>query len=163
MSFFGTDGKPCLHNGGYAGWKATYNDRGNMTSQFSFGTDGKPCLNQDGVAGWKATYDERGNKTSVLNCGTDGKPCLSIYGIAETKFTFDERGIQTSRSYFGVKGDPIVAPKLGYHCVVAKYDSNGNYLGDQYLDCQGYPLTYAEALAVAAKSMPAEPPGPPKA
>ena len=28
---------------------ATYDERGNMTSESYFGADGKPCLNKDGV------------------------------------------------------------------------------------------------------------------
>ena len=76
VTYFGADGKPCLCKDGYAGWKATYDERGNQTSESCFGTDGKPCLHKDGYAGWKATFDERGNQTSVSYFGTDGKPCL---------------------------------------------------------------------------------------
>ena len=31
-------------------WKATFDERGNQTSESYFGTDGKPCLNKDGYA-----------------------------------------------------------------------------------------------------------------
>ena len=81
---------------GYAGWKSTFDERGNRTSLSYFGPDGKPCLNKDGYAGWKATFDERGNKTSASYFGPDGKPCLSKNGYAGWKATFDERGNQTS-------------------------------------------------------------------
>ena len=109
----------------------------------------------DGFAEWKATFDERGNQTSASYFGTDGKPCLNSNGIAGWKATFDERGNQTSMSYFGLKGEPIIAPKLGYHRAVTKYDPDGRFLEETYFDCQDKPLTYAEALRAAAKNMPA--------
>ena len=82
-SYFGTDGKPCLHKDGNAGWKASYDERGNKTSASYFGIDGKPCRHSDGNTGWKATYDERGNETSESFFDADGKLCRLTYGYAE--------------------------------------------------------------------------------
>ena len=62
MSYFGADGKPCLNKDGYAGWKATYDERGNETSVSYFGTDGKPCLSKDGYAELKAHLRRAGKR-----------------------------------------------------------------------------------------------------
>ena len=41
-SYFGTDGKPCLNKDGFAGWKATFDERGNETSRSYFDERGRP-------------------------------------------------------------------------------------------------------------------------
>ena len=41
------DGKPCLNKDGYAGWKATFDERGNETSVAYFGS-GRQALPEQG-------------------------------------------------------------------------------------------------------------------
>ena len=160
-SYFGTDGKPCLNKDGNAGWKATYDERGNQTSQSYFGTDGKPCL-KDGICRMEGHLRRAGKPDKRVLLRHRWQALPEHNGIAGWKATFDERGNQTSMSYFGMKGEPIIAPKLGYHRAVTKYDPNGKVLEEKYFDCQDKPLTYAEALRAVAKNMPAEGAGPPK-
>ena len=109
MSYFGTDGKPCLNKDGYAGWKAAFDERGNQTSVSYFGTDGKPCLHKDGYAGWKATFDERGKQDEhvLLRRRRQALPAQGR-AMPEWKAHFDERGNWTSRSYFGTDGKPCL-------------------------------------------------------
>ena len=71
---------------------ATYDERGNRTSESCFGADGKPCLLKDGFAGWKSTFDERGNMTSQSCFGTDGKPCLNKDAICPVEGHFRRAG-----------------------------------------------------------------------
>jgi hypothetical protein len=43
-SYFGIDGKPCLHKDGYAKLTQVHDERGNLIGQSFLGVDGKPCL-----------------------------------------------------------------------------------------------------------------------
>ena len=65
---------PACTRTGFAGWKATYDERGNATSVSYFGTDGKPCLHKDGYAGWKATFDERGTRRACPTSAPTASP-----------------------------------------------------------------------------------------
>ena len=56
--------------------------------------------------------------------GSDGKPCLDKNGYAAWTATYDERGNRTSMSCFGIQGEPVIAPTLGYHRILTKYDQN---------------------------------------
>ncbi len=152
-SYFGVDGKPCLNKEKVAGWKAAYDERGNEIGRAFFGVDGKPCLDIIRVAARQAVFDARGNETSMAYFGADGKPCLNLYGIAGWKAAFDERGNQASIAYIGVRGEPIIAPKLGYHRAVRRYDQNGKFLGEKYFDRQDKPLTSDQVRKATAKNM----------
>ena len=89
--------------------KATYDERGNRTSESFFGTDGKPCLNKDGYAGLNVDLRRAGKQDERVllrhrrqALPEQGRVCRS------GRSTYDERGNQTSVSYFGTDGKPCL-------------------------------------------------------
>ena len=152
VSYFGTDGKPCLNVDEVCRMEGHFTTSGETRPACpSSAPMASPACSTTGIAGWTATYDERGNKTSGSFFGIDGKPCLNINGIAGWKATYDQRGNESSRSYFGIKGEAIIAPKLGYHRAVTKYDPNGKVLEVKYFDCQGKPYRPPRVPQAAAQ------------
>ena len=58
--------------GGYAGWKAAYDERGNMTHVSYFGAAATLALTFFGIGGWNATFDERGNQSKPVLLRSEG-------------------------------------------------------------------------------------------
>ena len=145
-SYFGTDGKPCLHKDGYAEWKSTFDERGNETSVSYFGTDGKPCLIQGRVCRMEATFDERGNQTSASYFGTDGKPCLNKDGYAEVKVHLRRAGKQDQRVLLRRRRQAL--PAQGRDCrMEGHFDERGNKTSASYFGTDGKPCLNKDGYA----------------
>ena len=56
-----------------AGWKATYDERGNKTSFTFCDTDGRPYAFDGHIAGWRIKYNELGKEVSRTMLDTEGK------------------------------------------------------------------------------------------
>ena len=105
---FDANGKPCFNSYHFAGWKATYDDRGNMVSRVCLDAGGKPCLSIDGFAGFKATFDERGNQTSFSYFGMKGEPIIAPKrGFHRIVTSYDPNGKVLEEKYFDCQGKPL--------------------------------------------------------
>ena len=141
---FGADGKPCLHKDGYAGCKATYDERGNQTSESYFGTDGKPCLHKEGLPDGRAF--RRAGKPDEHVLLRHRRQALPVQRrLCRMRRTYDQRGNRTSESYFGVDGKPCLG-KHGYAGGNYFY-KRGNETSASYFGIDGKPCLDEDGVA----------------
>ena len=138
VSYYGIDGKPCLHKDGNAKWVSKYDERGNETETSFYGIDGNLCLCNYGYAKFTAQYDDRGNQIATFFYGVDGELCLNIYGYSIQIIECNDRCLVTELSYYDTERKPVNV--RGYFKEVRIYDKNNNVKETVYYDKEGKQL-----------------------
>lgn len=106
-TYFGADGKPCLHKDGNAAWNSEFDARGNEIRRSYVGVGGKPCVITDGYAGYEQAYDNQGRVVHALRLGVDGQPWINpADNVAGWNIDYDSRGNEVRRIYLGGDGKP---------------------------------------------------------
>ncbi|HNY85201.1 MAG TPA: hypothetical protein PKN23_01795 [Candidatus Hydrogenedentes bacterium] len=123
-TYYGPDGKPCLHKDGNHGWEAEYDSAGNETRKTFLGLDGSPVSLSDGYATVRSECDQNGNVVRRTYYGADGSRCLHKEGNHGWKALHNLQGNEVERTYFGLHGEPV---SLGdrYATVRQEYDAEG--------------------------------------
>ncbi|HRZ82605.1 MAG TPA: hypothetical protein P5069_09075, partial [Candidatus Hydrogenedentes bacterium] len=135
-TYYGPDGKPCLHKEGNHGWEAVYDCAGNETRRTFFGLDGNPILLSDGYATVRNEYDQNGNVMRRTYYSSDGSRCLHKEGSHGWKAQYNFQGRQTELAFFGVSGE-AVALDSGYARIEVEYDREGRRVRESYYGTDG--------------------------
>jgi hypothetical protein len=146
--FLSADNKPggselALHPDGNAGWRATFDERGNETEVVFVGMSGTPVTVAFGNAGRLDAYDSRGNRvkrTYFGMKGTERQPIIVDTGYAGWTSRFDSRGSEIERTFLAADGKTPIAISKGYAGWRATYDRSGNILSKMWADADGNPV-----------------------
>ncbi len=143
-----------LASGGYAGWEATYDERGFQTSATYIGLDGKFTVLRDGSSAWVAANDDRGNITKKRflkvhvtpeTYQTELRPTKLADGYAGWTAEYDKKGNRTSRTYIDEEEKPCVSVE-DYVTAVYAFDWRGNETEVSYLDADGKPTRHRDGF-----------------
>ncbi|RYE59654.1 MAG: toll/interleukin-1 receptor domain-containing protein [Sphingobacteriales bacterium] len=148
-----------------AGYKSTYDARGNRTTLMYLAKNGERASNIDGISSYVDKYDEFGRLVSSATFGSDDKPTIDGQGKFSKTLTYDSEGQHTGYIYydaygsvlrsvvytlksgriikvslFGPDGKPSPDAKYtNWTSVSYEYDSRGNQTKESYFDAQGLP------------------------
>lgn len=139
IRYFDTKGKLVLRKDvGYAIYKVSYDDLGQVIAKSYYGTNEKPVMHtEDHCAGYEYEFDEKGNQTATRYIGTEGTPIIrEDLGYAEVCSQYDSLGNEEYVSYLGTEGQPIARLEGGYASYTKKY-ANGNLVELRYFDTAG--------------------------
>jgi hypothetical protein len=133
-----------LHKDGYAGWRSTYDVRGNKLEVTYFGLNERRTLNkEDRIAGWRAKFDERDNEIETVFFGLDGRPAPGkAGGFASRRTTFDVFGNPLDRTYHDPSG-ARTARKDGAGVVSLwrrRYDAYSRMSEESFFDTRDQPV-----------------------
>jgi YD repeat-containing protein len=140
--YLGTDGQPVvLTRYKIAGYRATFDRRGNEVKRAFQDAQGRPTVSSEGIAGWSSQYDKRGNSVRRDFFGLSGEPALLSGGFASLVFKVDARGLEVERLHLDRAGKPV-APRDGTAIWRASYDDQGRLVRSAHLDKDGRPVTH---------------------
>ena len=109
QTFYGVNGEPVEHKGGYYGWEAEYDEQGNQIVETYLGKDGTPMPCADGYVTLRLEYDSSGNVIQVTYHAANGDAVKSTKdGYYGWEAKYDGQGNKTV-TYFGKDGKPIAA------------------------------------------------------
>jgi serine/threonine-protein kinase len=138
--------KPTLHEGGFHGWAARHDERGNRVELRYLGLDGATTLDASGVAIERTQVDARGRPVEVRFFKVDGSPTHDAQGVGGWKSRFDERGDEIERVFV----DPSGAPSFHRdgHAILRKtFDLQHCCTEMAFLDPGGAPVFHQQGYA----------------
>ena len=121
-SYLNVDGKPMPVNG-IAGYRYSYDTRGNVTSMAPMGTNGKLAA---GHLEERMKYDERDNVIEKTYFGAKGAPANCQEGFHKIILAFNTNNQCVQKEYYGTNG--LLKNVAGQEYAVEKmeYDTRGN-------------------------------------
>ena len=131
---------------GYAGWKSTYDDRGNEIAADYFDETGRPARFENGYSRITWSYDDRDRKVAQAYFDALGRPLRLKNGLAAMTLNFDDRGNRIEEAYFDELGRPT-QPEYGPARATMKYDARNNEIEQAYFDGNGLPMRNSQGLA----------------
>jgi YD repeat-containing protein len=135
--------EPALHPDGHAGWRSTFDERGNEIEVLLLGLRGTPVTVKFGNAGRLEEYDTRGNRVKRIYFdmnGTARQPVIVDTGYAGWTSRFDSQGLEIERTYLAADGKSPIATSKGYARWRATHDGSGNVLSKMWEDADGKPV-----------------------
>jgi len=148
MEFFGVnEGERSLLKGGWASWKATYDDAGNQVGQAYFDLDGKPVMIRDGLASCEMTYDGQGRTTSLRYFDTKGMPAYSRDGVSFIAYGHDPSGQINEFKYFEADGVTPALDREGVSRITRTFDADGNVVSQCYWGADGHLTRNSDGIA----------------
>lgn len=145
VAYFSLERKRALHRGGYTGWTARYNERGNQIEVTYLGKDGQPALLSDGFAAWTAQYDERGRQKENTYLDAAGKPATIKAGYVRWQAQYDKFGNRVRQTFLDEAGRPV-RKSDGVITIVSEYDCRGNETAISYADETGSPMRHKDGF-----------------
>ena len=108
MTYFDTDGKPCLHKDGNHGWEAEYDERGREVKMTWIGLDSKPVA-RDGIATYRREFDARGRIVNEQFFNAKAEPCVVTVIVAEVEpdSVAQRLGIKADDVFFSYRNQPV--------------------------------------------------------
>jgi hypothetical protein len=141
VDFYGPDGKPTQDRNGLAGFRQSYDARGNRTSNENLDLKGRLANDPKGIARWIATFDARNNAISRTYYDSKGELALTPWssdsdkpspgGYARVEMDYDRANRLSDKRYFDAAGNPTLHPD-GYWRSHEEYDSAGNDIETRY-------------------------------
>lgn len=138
--------KPTLHNNGYSGWTARYDERGNRVEIRKINPDGVTVPDRFGVAIERVEHNEQGRPVGARYFAVDGSPTLNTQGVGGWRGRYDQRGDQIERTFLDASGAPVFA-RDGYATVRRRYDERHRPVELNYLDPTGAPTFHEDGYA----------------
>lgn len=141
--YYDDDDDPVITSDGSAGWRGTFDTRGQEIERVFLGKSGEAVLGKDGYAGWRAEYDGLGQKTAIHYLDLSRGDIANLAdGVASWSARYDAWGNQIELEYFGLDGKPATSihGEAGWR---AEYDRNGHQTKRQYIDTEGAPTLRA--------------------
>ena len=108
MSYFGTDGKPCLNKDGYAGWTAHLRRAGKQDEHVLLRHRRQALPEQGRICRMEGHLRRAGKQDGHVLLWHRRQALPDKDGYAGWKAQFDERGNQTSVSYFGSRRQALL-------------------------------------------------------
>lgn len=136
-SYYGTDMKPMVCNGGWSISTYEYDNFGNVIKQCFFDVNGRPTDPSVMVPVGVCKYDK--NNNMIYLAAQDGKGHFIInpqLGWAISRSKYDEKSQLLSNAVYDANDKPMIGPN-GYHMVKYKYDKNGNKIEEAYFNTNG--------------------------
>ncbi|MBQ7187801.1 MAG: hypothetical protein IJR99_00135, partial [Kiritimatiellae bacterium] len=105
--WLGVDGRPAMHDGGFAETRWKYDERGNLAEERMYDDAGIPVSSTKlGYAGFHVTYDDRGLEIRRSQLDSNGQP--SERGLAEFRWKYDDRGNRIEELWYTASGNRFV-------------------------------------------------------
>ena len=149
-TFFDPDGRPTLHQHGFAREVLTYDDDGNLTGQAYFDAAGRATRNRSWVARAEYRYDPAGRRTEEMFFGPDGQPTRCKDWYTRSVSRWDPDGRERSREYFGPDGRPTLH-RLGYSRIDYEYGDRGWVTRWRFFDPAGNPAWHKDGFTSLVK------------
>jgi hypothetical protein len=149
-SYFGTDGKPCLHKDRYHRSEARYDERGNEVEWTCFGVDEQPCTHKDGYHMLTKLYDPRGRKREETGFGPSGSRTVVRQ--------YDEGKIRLATWHT----DETARRRFGPHAAQRRqeFDEDGRVVQERFTDAAAVPVQ--TAAGYSRFQVEYDPEGPPR-
>lgn len=125
--FFDVNGDLTLNEEGIAGFRCTYDKKGNLLSYMGYGIDYKPTLMAgNDIAGYSREYNELNQIIKETNLGVDSLPTKNNDGVVTFVLDYDARGNVIKTGYFEADGMTRAMNNSGYSSYARDYDDHGN-------------------------------------